>query len=350
MPHKIKGMTRSLETPLRRFTLMLAGEDALADTAIEPPVGLPHERFLLAYAHPKQALPLAPILMLGLGLPQEQVKNRVFACLQAIHLHATRDHLILTNPALLALSPADGSALFTAAKPLLAEDFGTTPINPHHAYWFVELGLAVTEFATLNTHSTDQTHGRNIDWWSPRDTSLEGVAKRWRKLQNEIQMLWHIDPTNDQREEQGLPRVNSIWLSGIGALADVHIPPAIQEATALIGDHLLLTGLARYLNKPSIADKPSSTIDFAQPNNPFIGAFAWLNKPAEIWPQLSTALLAGQLDELIVIDFPSAEPRQRTITRADLLPTKGFGSLLRSLLFWQTYTPPSWQDLLESNS
>ena len=282
-------------------------------------------------------------------MPLEQVKNGVFACLQAIHLHATRDHLILTNPALLALSPADGSALFTAAKPLLEEDFGTAPFIPHHAYWFVELGIAAADFATLNTHSTDQAHGRNIDWWSPRDTTSEGVAKRWRKLQNEIQMLWHIHSTNAAREEQGLPRVNSIWLSGIGALADVYAPPEIEKATALIGDHLLLTGLAQYLNKPHMNENDGLARDFAKPNNALIGAFAWLNKPADIWPKLCTALLAGHLDEIAIIDFPTATPRKRLFTCSDLLPNKGVMTILQPLLFWRLPAQPSWEDFMKKN-
>jgi hypothetical protein len=327
---------------------MLAGEDAVSETAL-PPLGLPHERFLLAYQHPNQALPLAPILMLGLGVPLEQVKNGVYACLQAIHLHATRDHLILTNPALLALSPADATALFTAAKPLLEEDFGTTPFFPHHTYWFVKLGLVAADFVTLNTHSTDQAHGRNIDWWSPRDTTSEGVAKRWRKLQNEIQMLWHIDSTNDAREEQGLPRVNSIWLSGIGALADIYAPPEIKGATTLIGDHLLLAGLAQYLNKPYMQENDGLASDFTKPNNLLVGAFAWLNKPAQIWPQLCAALLARHLDEIAIIDFPNTVPRERIFTRNELLPNKGLMAMLQPLLFWRSPTSPSWEDFIGKN-
>jgi hypothetical protein len=232
---------------------------------------------------------------------------------------------------------------------LLAEDFGNTPFIPHHAYWFVKLGLVAADFATLNTHSTDQAHGRNIDWWSPRDSTSEGVAKRWRKLQNEIQMLWHIDSTNDAREEQGLPRVNSIWLSGIGALADVYVPPEIEKATTLIGEHLLLAGLAQYLNKPYMHENNGLASDFTKPNNPLVGAFAWLNKPADIWPKLSAALLAGHLDEIVIIDFPTAAPRERIFTRNELLPNKGLMAMLQPLLFWRSPTSPSWEDFIGKN-
>ena len=89
--------------------------------------------------------------------------------------------------------------------------------------------------------------------------------------------------------------------------------------------------------------------DFAKTNNPLVGAFAWLNKPAEIWPQLCSALLAGHLDEIAIIDFPTAQPRERLFTRSDLLPNKGLLSILQPLLFWRSPAQPSWEDFMEKN-
>jgi hypothetical protein len=37
-----------------------------------------------------------------------------------------------------------------------------------------------------------------------------------RRLQNEVQMLLHEHPINQQREQKGLLAVNSFWLSGTG--------------------------------------------------------------------------------------------------------------------------------------
>ncbi len=47
------------------------------------------------------------------------------------------------------------------------------------------------------------------DWW-PQDPSF----KAWRRLLNEIQMLWHTHPVNTMRVERGLPPINSLWLYG----------------------------------------------------------------------------------------------------------------------------------------
>ena len=68
MPPKIREMTANATSPqnaestLRRFTLMLSGEDVLEDQGIgdQPLKGLPHERFLLG-----DLVPIAPILLVG---------------------------------------------------------------------------------------------------------------------------------------------------------------------------------------------------------------------------------------------------------------------------------------------
>jgi hypothetical protein len=39
-------------------------------------------------------------------------------------------------------------------------------------------------------------------------------ARAFRKLQNEVQMLWHEHPINEARQARGLQPVNSCWLWG----------------------------------------------------------------------------------------------------------------------------------------
>ena len=78
--------------------------------------------------------------------------------------------------------------------------------------------------SSLYTHSIYQTKGRNIDWWLPKDTNEIGIAKRWRKIQNEVQMRWHIHPVNEARDANGLPTINSIWLYGVGKSGDCQYP------------------------------------------------------------------------------------------------------------------------------
>jgi len=304
---------------VRRFTLMIAGEDTPDPRAERPPCGLPHERFLLG-----ERVPFAPILLLGqsnLALdPQLSI-----ACLQPVHLHATRDHLVLLDQNQLGLTEAESTALLKPILPLLEEDFQSPLLFQNDSFYFMPAG----PFLSLSTHSLDQAHGRNIDWWMPRDTDIEGVAKNWRKLQNEIQMLWHIDPVNEKREQLGQASINSIWISGIGKLADVHPPPCFQQIQIIYSDKPLLIGLAKFLNIAQSAD--------LNPNQ-LAGGFAFVDNPEPIWETLSTALEAQHLDEVVLIDFPDGYVRERTLTRKALHQ--------QSWIFWRKPKKRSWQELV----
>jgi len=331
MPPKIREMTAnstsspSAQNALRRFTLLLPGEDAL-DSESEPvmddrPVkGLPHERFLLG-----NLAPLAPVLLLG-QTSQVVHPSEVIACLQPVHLHATRDHLILMGQNQIDLTQTESTELLKAALPFIEEDFQNALLLQGQHCWFVRAG----PFESLESYSVDQAHGRNIDWWMPRDTNEEGIAKRWRKLQNEIQMLWHIDPVNKEREQRGMPSINSLWISGIGKLSDVQAPQVVQQSQQLYGPHPLLAGLAKLLNIPH-----SNTI-----NIPAAGSFAWLENPQSVWPTLSTALSNKELDEVLLIDFPKGKARERVFTAKNLSKT--------SWAFWKKAQPLTWKEIISS--
>jgi hypothetical protein len=311
-------------TTKRRFTLLLSGDDAVADSLQTAPTrGLPHERFLLG-----DAVPAAPFELLGLqGVTIDP--NTVFACIQPVHLHATRDHLVLMHPDHIPLSTAESVALLEEAKPLLQDEFKADVIAADPYRWFIN----PAHFVSLATHSVDQAHGRNIDWWLPRDTTEVGSARAWRKLQNEIQMLWHISPINETRQANGQPAINSIWISGIGSISDLQVPDAIRTASYIITDYPVLKGLAIHLNTPHRSDLTADTL---------IGGFAWLKDPVAIWPMLQSALLDETLDEIELIDFPNGALRKRTIQKSDVKKS--------SWAFWRGPTLLSWQELTGSKA
>jgi hypothetical protein len=269
------------------------------------------------------AVPAAPFELLGLQGGTID-PNTVFACIQPVHLHATRDHLVLMHPDHIPLSAAESAALLTESQPLLQDEFKADVIaaDPHH--WFIN----PAHFASLATHSVDQAHGRNIDWWLPRDTTEVGRARAWRKLQNEIQMLWHISPINEARQASGLPAINSIWISGIGSIGDLQAPDNLRMASHVITDHPVLKGVAIHLNISCSSAVTADTL---------VGGFAWLKGPAAIWPMLQSALLDETLDELDLIDFPNGALRKRTIQKSDV--KKG------SWAFWRSPNLLSWQEL-----
>jgi hypothetical protein len=164
----------------------------------------------------------------------------------------------------------------------------------------------------------------------PRDNHEEGIAKRWRKLQNEIQMLWHIGPVNEEREQRGMPSINSLWISGIGKLNDVRVPEALKQSRCLIGQHPMLAGLARLLGLP---------YEITLNENNLAGAFAWLEQPQLAWPQLSAALIKKQIDEVALIDFPKGKVRERILTAKDLYK--------KSWAFWKKSEPLTWKEITQ---
>jgi len=326
MPPKIRGMTANLTSQTsasRRFTLMVSGEDAIESGLDQnaPPSGLPQERFLLG-----DRLPIAAVLLLGQsGLAVNP--NETIACLQPVHFHATRDHLVLMAQSQIDLTANESAKLLQAALPFIEEDFGSKILFQGQRDWFIPAG----PFTSLATHSIDQAHGRNIDWWMPRDTNEPGIAKLWRKLQNEIQMLWHIDPVNEEREQRGLPRINSLWISGIGKLADIQAPAFLSNVSHIYGDHPLLTGLAKYLEVPQ-----QNEIDFSELQN----TFAWIDHPESIWDQLRSALMSKELDEIEIIDFPKGHTRYRIFTAKDLNK--------KSWAFWKKSEPLTWSEIISA--
>jgi len=134
-----------------------------------------------------------------------------------VHLHVGRDHLVLTDPELLALSADDARTLAAAIAPLFADD-GLALETPGPARWYLR-ELDPARPLRLATRPLSGAVGRNIDAWQPTGDDV----RRWRRLLNEVQMTWHEHAANTRREAARLPTVNSLWIEG-------RVPPASPEA------------------------------------------------------------------------------------------------------------------------
>ncbi len=159
--------------------------------------------------------PIATAAMKMFGLTPDE---GVWFMLQPVHIHIARDHLVLTDQRHLALSEPESHTLFDSAKPLF-DEVGKTLLYGDAKTWF----MRADDWATLQTSTPDAACGHNIDIWMPK-----GQGERdWRKLQNEIQMHWHIHPLNEERESRGDKTVNSLWCWGAADAAkrDGSIPP-----------------------------------------------------------------------------------------------------------------------------
>ncbi len=213
-----KDLLAALEAPaLARLLARAQPGRGIDGDAFAP--ALPHER-LLAGGAADNSPPLAHALMQSVGLP---VSDGHWFVLQPVHFHVARDHLVLTDRRQLDLDDAQSRILFDAAAPLFAElghalRFGTA------RYWF----LRADAWHDLRTCTPDAATGHNVDVWLPQGSD----ARSWRRLHNEVQMLWHAHPLNEQREAHGQRRVNALWLWG-GSTEQDNVPQ--HEAQLLAG-------------------------------------------------------------------------------------------------------------------
>ena len=171
---------------------------------------LPHEQWLAgdigAMSHQtvtqENSPPIGHELMHQLGMTPEP---GYWFVLEPTHFHVARDHLVLTDSRQLGLNDVTSQALFDAAHPMFAE-LGYTLRFGDARHWF----LRADAWSDLRTCSPDAACGHNIDVWLPR-----GQGERdWRRLHNEVQMLWHTHEVNEVREQRGERRINALWLWG----------------------------------------------------------------------------------------------------------------------------------------
>lgn len=205
---------------------------------------LPHEAWLarqLGLAAPADTdAPLAGAVMRGLGMAAE---GGHWFMVHPVHIQMARTHLSMADPRRLALTDADARALFETAQPYF-EELGKELRYGDAGTWF----LRADDWAGLQTASPDNASGMNLSDWMPAGAQ----ALALRKLQNEIQMLWHEHPVNQARQARGLAPVNSFWLwAGAGATAQA---PATALAVSAAG-----YGLAA-LAPPALRDAALATL------------------------------------------------------------------------------------------
>ena len=127
---------------------------------------------------------------------------------QLVHVAPARDGAALIPAGELEIAPDESLALFeSAAEFFEGSGFEATHFDTQH--WRIlmpeDYEPQCASPALVSTTSVN-------DWWK------QDIAGRpWRRLINELQMLWFDHPVNREREGRGLRPVNSLWLYGGGA-------------------------------------------------------------------------------------------------------------------------------------
>lgn len=151
---------------------------------------------------------------------------------EPVHLLTALDHLQLAAPVPLPLEATESAELLATLNDHLAG----TGFRLHattDGSWLCACPAGL-DCATVEPSTAV---GRNLREWLPTGRD----ASRVRALVNELQMLLHEHPVNEQRATRGLPAVNSVWLWGVGVAGT----PAAAAKGVLVTDDAWLAGLWR---------------------------------------------------------------------------------------------------------
>jgi hypothetical protein len=123
-----------------KYTLVIIGKEdqELLDR------GLPYEKFLLGPKNSSAPLELST-------LESQLERHQSIARLELVHIHAARDHLVLTNPSILEITPEESNALFESIKDILAE-ISSVIYRPNAlpGKWFIEANK-LSSLSTVHT-------------------------------------------------------------------------------------------------------------------------------------------------------------------------------------------------------
>jgi len=252
---------------------------------------LPHENWL---APGSDGAPLAAAVMNGFGTPPQ---DGYWFIVHPVHIQLARNHLTMADPRNLGLNEADSRALFELAKPFF-DDLRYGDANT----WF----MRADGWSELDTASLDAAIGTNLADWMPTGPNALG----FKKLQNEVQMLWHENPVNEAREARRLPPVNSFWMWG-GAPASGATAPAapllVSSApgwlTALGTPELRDGDVARLQATPG--ERKTAVLGHLLPHGLAGDWSAWLMEMQRLEQEWFTPLLAalreGRIGELKLV-------------------------------------------------
>jgi hypothetical protein len=258
--------------------------------------------------------PVASIAVFGTGMPPG---GDYWLSADPVHLQVNRDQLILQAPETLAITDAEAVSLCAALnRHFAAEHFTFLAPQPHRWY------LRTARPARIHTSSLARAVGRDVDRILP-----EGEERMaWHHIFNEVQMLLHTHPVNEEREERGAPPINSLWFSGGGTL-----PRARASFQAVIGSSPLARGLAKLAEIPFAMAEPGKAFEVdnvlielrdAATATLRIDPIAWKdaleNLERDWFAPLAAKLKSGGMRELVIATVANGRCHRWSVNRRNL--------------------------------
>jgi hypothetical protein len=150
-----------------------------------------------------------------------------WACAEPVHLATGIDHLSLEPSLAVPLTRQEADDLAATLNAALAErGWSVVPLDPGR--WL----LACAEPIECETSPPTDAAGRAVRAHLPEGRD----ARRVRSIMNEMQMILHAHPVNEQRSARGQQTVNAVWLWGFGPVREIRAIPLPKLAT---DDHWL---------------------------------------------------------------------------------------------------------------
>lgn len=152
----------------------------------------------------------------------------------------------------LGLNPDEAQALVAALAPVFGDEgFELSAPVPDRWYLRAFAVNAVPDFPAMP--APDQALGRDIFELWPEDA----IARRWRRLFSEAQIVLNQHPLNRARAQAGKPAVNGLWFHGAGS----HPRQVASNLYGVLSDDPLLLALARAAKVKRIDALPAGTLD-----------------------------------------------------------------------------------------
>lgn len=321
LPEFAPDLVRALQTPaLAALLTRTRAYERRAAAATAP--ALPHEQWLartLGLSQEGQPA-FATAAMRGFGLDP---LDGTWFIVNPAHIQIARSHSMMADLRHLGLSEDESRALYDAARPF-CEEVGHPLLYGDAQTWF----LRADDWTAIEAATPDTVVGMDLTDFVPRGKQ----ALPLRRLQNEVQMLWHTHPVNAARELRRLPAVNSFWLWGAsngaaragGRMASVGVPGWIRGLSsqaldsldgldgALAQDGLLVVG---YLADAAIASDWGTWVQQVQ------------DLEDKLFAPLHAALVQGRMKEIKLVlssrealaEFTSTAMSQRKFWRRPTL-------------------------------
>jgi len=178
--------------------------------------------------------PIAPLMQQWEASSQDLESNRDYWLrVDPVHLRIEQNHIMLADSHIVQLTHEEAHLFSEVINQLLANyNFMLLPLHPQR--WYIRLPAK----PDLQTNTLYTASCKNINNLLPAGND----SIRWHKIINEIQMLLHDHPLNQQRANRDQLAVNSIWPWGGGFM-----PQTKQSLyTSIWSDNHLTNALGKW--------------------------------------------------------------------------------------------------------